>query len=64
MSGLESLYQELILDHSKRRVGFGLAEEEEVGGASAGMTAEEEDDGDEDVEVSVQGRTVSCGFWL
>ena len=28
MSGLESLYQELILDHSKRRVGFGLAEEE------------------------------------
>ncbi|WP_374316186.1 Fe-S cluster assembly sulfur transfer protein SufU [Microbacterium sp.] len=28
MSGLESLYQELILDHSKRRVGFGLAGEE------------------------------------
>ena len=28
MSGLESLYQELILDHSKRRVGFGLADEE------------------------------------
>jgi nitrogen fixation NifU-like protein len=27
MSGLESLYQELILDHSKRRVGFGLADE-------------------------------------
>jgi nitrogen fixation NifU-like protein len=25
MSGLESLYQELILDHAKRRVGFGLA---------------------------------------
>lgn len=28
MSGLESLYQELILDHAKRRVGFGLADEE------------------------------------
>lgn len=28
MSGLESLYQELILDHSKRRVGFGLADED------------------------------------
>ncbi|MFH8251709.1 Fe-S cluster assembly sulfur transfer protein SufU [Microbacterium sp. B2969] len=27
MSGLDGLYQELILDHSKRRVGFGLAEE-------------------------------------
>ncbi|MCG7418647.1 MULTISPECIES: Fe-S cluster assembly sulfur transfer protein SufU [Microbacterium] len=26
MSGLESLYQELILDHSKNRRGFGLAE--------------------------------------
>ena len=28
MSGLESLYQELILDHSKRKVGFGLADED------------------------------------
>ncbi|MFB8146172.1 Fe-S cluster assembly sulfur transfer protein SufU [Microbacterium sp. NPDC056003] len=28
MSGLESLYQELILDHSRRKVGFGLADEE------------------------------------
>ena len=28
MSGLESLYQELILDHAKRRVGFGLADDE------------------------------------
>jgi nitrogen fixation protein NifU and related proteins len=28
MSGLESLYQELILDHSKARDGFGLADEE------------------------------------
>jgi nitrogen fixation NifU-like protein len=27
MSGLDSLYQELILDHSKRRAGYGLAEE-------------------------------------
>jgi nitrogen fixation NifU-like protein len=27
MSGLDSLYQELILDHSKRRTGYGLAEE-------------------------------------
>ena len=28
MSGLDGLYQELILDHSKARDGFGLAEEE------------------------------------
>ena len=28
MSGLESLYQELILDHSKRKIGFGLADED------------------------------------
>ncbi|MBN9195773.1 MAG: iron-sulfur cluster assembly scaffold protein, partial [Microbacterium sp.] len=28
MSGLESLYQELILDHAKHRRGFGLAAEE------------------------------------
>ncbi|WP_243076028.1 Fe-S cluster assembly sulfur transfer protein SufU [Microbacterium sp. SS28] len=27
MSELDSLYQELILDHSKRRVGFGLTDE-------------------------------------
>jgi len=27
MSGLDSLYQELILDHSKSREGYGLAEE-------------------------------------
>ena len=27
MSGLDALYQELILDHSKRRAGFGLADE-------------------------------------
>ena len=33
MSGLDSLYQELILDHSKRRAGFGLADE------SVGTTA-------------------------
>jgi nitrogen fixation NifU-like protein len=33
MSGLDALYQELILDHSKRRAGFGLAEE--GSGASA-----------------------------
>ena len=28
MSGLESLYQELILDHAKRKVGFGLTGDE------------------------------------
>ena len=28
MSGLDALYQDLILDHSKRRAGFGLADEE------------------------------------
>ena len=28
MNGLESLYQELILDHYKRKVGFGLADDE------------------------------------
>ena len=29
MSGLDALYQDVILDHSKRRVGFGLAAETE-----------------------------------
>ena len=33
MSGLDSLYQELILDHSKRRAGYGLADE--TGGTRA-----------------------------
>lgn len=28
MSGLESLYQDIILDHAKRRVGFGLLDDE------------------------------------
>ncbi|WP_345801077.1 Fe-S cluster assembly sulfur transfer protein SufU [Microbacterium sp. AZCO] len=35
MSGLDGLYQELILDHSKRRVGFGLAEDAESGVATS-----------------------------
>lgn len=35
MSGLDALYQELILDHSKRRVGFGLAAEEPAGSATS-----------------------------
>jgi nitrogen fixation NifU-like protein len=34
MSGLDALYQDVILDHSKRRIGYGLAEETE-GFASA-----------------------------
>jgi nitrogen fixation NifU-like protein len=29
MSGLDALYQDVILDHSKRRIGYGLAEETE-----------------------------------
>lgn len=35
MSDLAALYQELILDHSKRRVGFGLAAEEGEGSATS-----------------------------
>ncbi len=35
MSGLESLYQELILDHSKRRVGSGIEGDEGTGDATS-----------------------------
>lgn len=35
MSGLDALYQELILDHSKRRAGFGLAAEGAGGSATS-----------------------------
>jgi len=34
MSGLDSLYQELILDHSKQRVGFGLQPDAEGAGVA------------------------------
>lgn len=36
MSGLESLYQELILDHSKRPHGKGLGDEAAAGGVAHG----------------------------
>jgi nitrogen fixation NifU-like protein len=35
MSGLDALYQDLILDHSKRRAGFGLASDEGGGVATS-----------------------------
>ena len=35
MSGLDALYQELILDHSKLRAGFGLSDESAAGTATS-----------------------------
>ena len=61
MSGLESLYQELILDHYKRKVGFGLA------GAEAGSATSHQRNpicGDEiTVRVRVEGDTVRDVTW-
>lgn len=63
MTGLESLYQELILDHAKRRVGFGLAPEAE---AEATATSHQRNPicGDEiDVRVRVDGDAVAEITW-
>jgi len=61
MSGLESLYQELILDHYKRKVGFGLA------GDEAGSATSHQRNpicGDEiTVRVRVDGDTVRDVTW-
>ena len=61
MSGLESLYQELILDHYKRKVGFGLA------GDEAGSATSHQRNpicGDEiTVRVRVEGDTVRDVTW-
>lgn len=63
MSGLESLYQELILDHSKRRVGFGLADDE---GRSATSHQHNPLCGDEitlRVRLDADGETVRDVTW-
>ena len=61
MSGLEALYQELILDHYKRKVGFGLA------GSEAGSATSHQRNpicGDEiTVRVRVEGDTVRDVTW-
>ncbi|QIG38898.1 SUF system NifU family Fe-S cluster assembly protein [Microbacterium sp. 4R-513] len=61
MSGLDALYQELILDHSKRRVGFGLAEEE---GSTATSHQHNPICGDDiTLRVRVDGDTVRDVTW-
>lgn len=61
MSGLDALYQELILDHSKRRVGFGLAAEE---GASATSHQHNPICGDDiTLRVRVDGDSVRDVTW-
>ena len=63
MSGLDALYQELILDHSKRRVGFGLAPEAE-GLASASSHQRNPICGDEiTLRVRVEGDVVHDVTW-
>ncbi|MFG6444519.1 Fe-S cluster assembly sulfur transfer protein SufU [Microbacterium sp. P07] len=60
MSGLESLYQELILDHAKNRRGFGLA------GSDADATSHQRNPicGDEiTVRVRVEGDHVASLTW-
>lgn len=61
MSGLESLYQELILDHSKNRRGFGLAD---PGTHSATVHQRNPICGDEvTLRVDVDGDRVASVSW-
>jgi nitrogen fixation NifU-like protein len=61
MSGLESLYQELILDHAKNRRGFGLAE---PGAHSATVHQRNPICGDEiTLRVSVDGDRITSVTW-
>lgn len=61
MSGLDGLYQELILDHSKARDGFGLAPEE---GATATSHQRNPVCGDEiTLRVRVEGDTIRDVTW-
>lgn len=61
MSGLESLYQELILDHSKNRRGFGLAD---PGAHSATVHQRNPVCGDEiTLRVDVDGDRVASVSW-
>lgn len=61
MSGLDGLYQELILDHSKARDGFGLAPEE---GATAVSHQRNPVCGDEiTLRVRLEGDTIRDVTW-
>ena len=61
MSGLESLYQDLILDHAKHRRGFGLAPEE---GATATSHQRNPICGDEiTLRVRVDGDAIRDVTW-
>ncbi|RWR21247.1 SUF system NifU family Fe-S cluster assembly protein [Microbacterium enclense] len=61
MSGLESLYQELILDHAKNRRGFGLAD---PGAHSATVHQRNPVCGDEiTLRVDVDGGRVASVSW-
>lgn len=61
MSGLESLYQDLILDHSKNRRGFGLAD---PGARSATVHQRNPICGDEiTLRVDVDGGRVASVSW-
>lgn len=61
MSGLESLYQDLILDHSKNRRGFGLAD---PGAHSATVHQHNPICGDEiTLRVDVDGGRVASVSW-
>ena len=63
MSGLESLYQELILDHSRRKVGFGLADEEGRGATSHQHNPLCGDDLTVRVRLSDDGETIRDVTW-
>jgi nitrogen fixation NifU-like protein len=64
MSGLESLYQELILDHSKRKVGFGLADEEGRSATSHQHNPLCGDDLTVRVRLSDDGETIRDVTWV
>ena len=63
MSGLESLYQELILDHSRRKVGFGLADEEGRSATSHQHNPLCGDDLTVRVRLSEDGETIRDVTW-
>ncbi|QPE05867.1 SUF system NifU family Fe-S cluster assembly protein [Microbacterium schleiferi] len=63
MMSLESLYQELILDHSKRPHGFGLAEADDHSGTSYQRNPICGDEVTLRVRVSDDGQTIRDVTW-
>ncbi|RZU62053.1 Fe-S cluster assembly sulfur transfer protein SufU [Zhihengliuella halotolerans] len=64
MSGLEQLYQQIILDHAKRRVGDGLQEPATEGGRSGESHQHNPICGDQiRLRVELDGRRIATVSW-